>query len=629
MDSGNHKVVLKVAVWAVVLIGLIVTGCRFIVPRQHWNEAEWGPLVPHTQFPGDCSLCHVPERWDRLRPDFTFDHAKETGYALEGAHAQAMCLRCHNDRGPVEAYVERGCAGCHLDLHESTLGLDCERCHSQTDWNPQGLVAEHARTRFPLIGTHAVASCESCHEGAAAGEFRGAPLQCEVCHVDDYTATTDPNHVANGWIMDCQRCHNEVSWSGGDFQHAFFPLTGGHGGLNCIECHTTPGDFTSASQDCFTCHDADYQTAPSHIELGFPQDCTECHSTRGWSPAAFDHSFFPLTGEHAGLSCMECHTGGGFTGVPSDCIACHDAEFQSAPNHVAENYPLTCEQCHTPSGWSPASFDHSIFALSGGHAGLQCTDCHSSGVYEGLPSDCISCHDAEYQAAPSHADLNFSQDCTQCHSVTAWTPAAVDHSFFPLTQGHFGLDCAQCHDPGTFTGLSQDCYSCHDADFAGAPSHVELAFSHDCEQCHTRAAWTPATFDHAFFPLNGGHAGLLCSQCHEGGTYTGLSSDCYACHDTDYQGADNHASLSFQHDCTECHTLTSWTPSTFQHGFPTGHRGATGCVICHDSGSAYVFSCFNCHPHSSQSETDSHHREMNGYSYNSQACYNCHPNGRD
>lgn len=97
----------------------IAVNCQVIVPRQGWSE-EWGPIVPHETFPGDCSICHVPDRWDVLKEDFAFDHEKETGHPLTGAHGRAACLRCHNDRGPVAAYAARGCAGCHVDPRAAT-----------------------------------------------------------------------------------------------------------------------------------------------------------------------------------------------------------------------------------------------------------------------------------------------------------------------------------------------------------------------------------------------------------------------------------------------------------------------------------------------------------------------------
>ena len=51
---------------------LLSVQCETVFPRQSWN-LEWGTMVPHTKFPGDCSVCHVPERWDVIRADFQFD----------------------------------------------------------------------------------------------------------------------------------------------------------------------------------------------------------------------------------------------------------------------------------------------------------------------------------------------------------------------------------------------------------------------------------------------------------------------------------------------------------------------------------------------------------------------------
>ncbi len=174
----------RVVLWAMTCLGALcltfAVNCqlgpalRGKVAVQGW-DSRLGPLVSHRTFPGDCGLCHVPDRWDVLRQDLVYDHEKETGVALEGAHREARCLRCHNDRGPVSAYVARGCGGCHPDPHASSLGLDCQRCHNQVSWRPQGLIAEHARTRFPLYGVHAVTPCESCHLQAPAGQYRGAP----------------------------------------------------------------------------------------------------------------------------------------------------------------------------------------------------------------------------------------------------------------------------------------------------------------------------------------------------------------------------------------------------------------------------------------------------------------------
>jgi hypothetical protein len=404
---------LIVIVLGVTFTTLLLTNCRRLVFRHGWNR-QWGPLVPHSSFPGDCGICHIPDRWDKLRDDFSFDHAQETGYALEGSHAGAACLRCHNDRGPVAVYLARGCGGCHPDPHASAMGLACGRCHDQDSWEPTGLIAEHARTRFPLIASHAITPCESCHPGASAGQFRGASIQCELCHRDDLARVTSPDHAANNWT-DCQQCHIPVGWAGATVQHDFFALTGGHDGLDCSQCHTG-GTFAGLSSDCYSCHSANYQSAPDHVAQNYSQSCEDCHSTTAWTPATFDHSGFPLTGGHDGLDCSQCHTGGTYTGLSTDCYDCHDSDYQDAQDHASLSFPHDCAECHSTSAWTPANFQHT-FPLTGDHD-LSCTACHTTGTTNTF--SCLNCHAHQKgDMDDEHEDENgysySSAACYQCH----------------------------------------------------------------------------------------------------------------------------------------------------------------------------------------------------------------------
>lgn len=181
------------------------------VPRHLWWSGL-GPVLPHDSFPADCSLCHVSNEWQTLREDFRYDHAKETGYALRGAHANALCLRCHNDRGPAGSFAARGCAGCHADPHRDGLGSDCQRCHQETSWEPQGMRELHEHTRFPLVGAHALAACWRCHPGAEVGKFIPADPECAGCHQSDLARATNPNHAGLGWVDHCDRCHLPRTW---------------------------------------------------------------------------------------------------------------------------------------------------------------------------------------------------------------------------------------------------------------------------------------------------------------------------------------------------------------------------------------------------------------------------------
>jgi len=411
-NRARRQLFLRVLVLAVVF-GAVTCG-TLRTKRNGWNK-RWGPLVPHKTFPSDCGLCHVPDRWDVLKDDFGFDHKKETGVTLEGAHATAACLRCHNDFGPVQVYVERGCSGCHADIHQARLGADCEKCHTQRNWHPEGLVAEHARTSFPLVGAHLAAACENCHVRAPTGDYRGTPTQCEFCHQDDLARATSPDHMAQDWTRDCGRCHFPTGWSGAAFIHNFFPLTGGHGGLDCTRCHA-PGDFGGLSTACVSCHVDDFQRAPDHVALGFPQTCEDCHTIQTWQGATFPHTFFPLSGGHSGLDCARCHTSGTVGPLPTACISCHADDFQRAPDHVDLNFPQTCEDCHTIQTWDGANFSHS-FPLRGDH-NVDCTVCHDTGSTQQFT--CIVCHDHnQTKMDDKHDEVSGyayqSSACLQCH----------------------------------------------------------------------------------------------------------------------------------------------------------------------------------------------------------------------
>ncbi len=202
--------------WLAAALAYAIVACAV----QEGSDAElhrwWsglGPVLPHDTFPSDCKLCHAGATGDVLTDDFRFDHLQETGVPLHGAHAQARCLRCHNDRGPIAVFQAKGCAGCHEDVHYGELGATCTTCHDERSWRPQGMVARHNLTRFPLTGAHALVACQRCHPGAFVGNFVPTDNECATCHLDDALATTNPPHAGLGWVNTCERCHSQTKWN--------------------------------------------------------------------------------------------------------------------------------------------------------------------------------------------------------------------------------------------------------------------------------------------------------------------------------------------------------------------------------------------------------------------------------
>lgn len=342
---------------AVLALSLSFLACAFFqgdrAPRHGW-QAERGPVVPHESFPLDCSACHLSGSWNELRPDFEYDHLAQAGLELEGAHADAQCLRCHNDKGPVGNFARRGCAGCHEDVHRGQLGKTCEDCHGQDDWAPIGQIALHDRTRFPLVGAHAATACWRCHPGADVGNFNRTSAECEDCHQDDLARAVNPDHAMLGFTTNCDDCHLPTTWTGSGFTHGTWPLTGAHASADCLDCHVG-GVFVGTPTACVDCHLAEYNatTSPDHAASMFPTTCEACHGTSSWFGAVFAHSFPINSGDHATLSCNACHT------VPTNysvfsCLTCHehnqadtDDDHDRVPGYVYDS--AACFLCH-PTG---------------------------------------------------------------------------------------------------------------------------------------------------------------------------------------------------------------------------------------------------------------------------------------
>ncbi len=310
----------------------------------------------------------------------------------------------------------------------------------------------------------------------------------------------------------------------------------------------------------------------------FKISCEKCHSPKGWQLDreiySFDHNStkLPLTGQHAELSCKLCHSTLIFSEAKTECNQCHNDIHQYTVG-------LDCSRCHSTASWLVNNIteihQRSRFPLLGVHRTADCYDCHKSenlARFDVVGINCIDCHREEYMATtnPGHVEAGFSEDCSVCHSVTAfqWAGAGFNHNFFALVQGHAGSKCTDCHFTSRYSDASPECNSCHQTEYNNTtnPNHRTLSFSMDCNQCHTLApGWKPALYqqhDTQFSIYSGKHKGEWDS-------------------------------------CTDCHSNTS---------------------------DYSQFTCLNCHEHN-KARMDSEHRGESGYSYVSAACLGCHPRG--
>ena len=228
-----------------------------------------------------------------------------------------------------------------------------------------------------------------------------------------------------------------------------------------------------------------------------------------------------------------------------------------------------------------------------------------------------------------------STDCTLCHTVNDWTSSNFDHNItttFPLTGAHTTVDCASCHTNGFTGGTPSTCVGCHQTNYNAStnPNHTAAKFSTDCKTCHTPVAWAPSSFNHntaTTFPLAGSHIGVSCISCHASG-YAGISTDCSSCHISDYNATTSpaHATAKYPTDCTLCHTINGWVPSTFNHNtstaFPlTGAHIGVDCISCHSKGYVGIsMECVSCHQSNFSATTMPNHTKAQF----STDCKTCH-----
>ena len=448
--------------------------------------------------------------------------------------------------------------------------------------------------------------------------------------------------------MRCSLCHSAEGWVPAAIDAAFdhaklgFPLQGAHAAATCRSCHADL-KFAKTPVRCVDCH------ADPHLgELGV--ECARCHNPRSFLDRAgmqrvHSASSFPLTGSHLGVDCDSCHRPAAqghmrYVNTPTDCYSCHRSDYAATkePDHQAAGFPTTCATCHSTMGWSAAHFDHAAgrFPLSGAHRTLACATCHGDGSFSTLPTACVSCHRAAYDATtnPSHAALGYPTACESCHQSASWQPASFNHQAtgFALTGAHAAVACTGCHGDGVYKGKSPACYSCHKTDYDGAtaPNHRSAGFPTDCVACHTSSTWTGATFNHAQtnFPLTGAHTAQACTACHGDGVYRGKSPLCVSCHQNAFNATADpkHSAAGFAATCQDCHSTAAWSGGRFDHASTafalTGAHQALHCNSCH-ADAVYrgkSTACYSCHQTDYDGATAPNHRSA-GFPTD---CVTCH-----
>jgi len=522
----------------------------------------------------ECSRCHSDhngEDFPLIKWDIkTFDH-KQTGYVLEGKHAGLACNRCHTPAhiSPQDRQVIRikdltrtylgipeACATCHQDPHKGRLGQTCQSCHNFEDWKSVTVAKfDHSKTQYPLTGLHAEVQCAKCH-------------------------TLGPD--------------NQPRYTGIAFSQ-------------CSDCHKDPHHGT------------------------FTQTCQSCHNTNGWKKVSvaviserFDHSKtkFPLLGKHISVDCGQCHANGDFKKPVAfaQCVACHkpdphNGQFAKRPGGSE------CASCHTVNGWKPSTFtvkEHatSAYPLQGGHARLECMQCHvpkgKDTLFKIKFQQCTDCHSDKH--AGQFAAAPYLNACDRCHNLEGYKPstfslASHKQTRFVLTGGHIAVPCADCHKESaelrpspavTYHWKNLDCTTCHADPHKGQFKERMQQVRQDggpagCEACHSTKSWKELSrFDHSktSFTLLGAHRATACIDCHKPPNletkllnvdFKAAPTRCEDCHE---EAHGNQFAKGGVTRCADCHNSIKWKPSLFDHDTRTDfalrgvHRNVR-CADCH------------------------------------------------
>jgi hypothetical protein len=351
-----------------------------------------------------------------------------------------------------------------------------------------------------------------------------------------------------------------------------------------------------------------------------------------------DHVDCRLTGGHAFLECLDCHTDGLYADTSTSCKTCHDYQDElavlqkqdySAYMIKSASYPQhlsgECSDCHGIANWEPVEYDH-------------------TGIWE-----CMSCHADDLPLVEEEAQENtqligwlvkvkpnkperavhYPGDCGACHTDTSdWEEADYDHYLYAHSSCESldlnisklttpttclqKLACEDCHTAenphdSSYTG---SCSNCHNdvEDWKNiAVDHTEYEsclnchederpkdhFLGTCSKCHVTSDWETVLFEHK--------AASDCTSCHtEPARHYG--SNCISCHTlSTWHSSFNHAlsncnnchvNRTDHYDglCANCHTTIAWGNATFNH------IGLTICTECHtEPVNHYVSQCLNCH----------------------------------
>ncbi|MEW6652237.1 MAG: cytochrome c3 family protein [Bacteroidota bacterium] len=272
-----------------------------------------------------------------------------------------------------------------------------------------------------------------------------------------------------------------------------------------------------------------------------------------YAPVVFTHRLHSEMADMGG-GCRMCH----HYNPPGNVVACSDCHEEerkridiSKPD-LKGAYHQQCINCHRQ--WSRK---------------VECESCHAQNDFTKKPAKTAEKETAEKRV---HSKITPPDQVKYDTPKTKGKIVTFNHTDHVNT---FSIGCEKCHS-------NESCNKCH-AKYKPASltnrsvneKHASCTNCHNvkanCSYCHKNTVAAP--FNHKTrtgFDLDKNHTELACSRCHiEKGKFTGLKSDCSACHGTWTKDNFKHASVGLQLDeahadfeCSDCHQEKNYSNTT-------------------------------------------------------------------
>ncbi len=166
---------------------------------------------------------------------------RQSGMAETG-----RCFDCH---------ATHAVKGVQLTLDRMTPGIQCERCHGNTEGHPQSTPMRHLAK---LTSEETSDFCGQCHRTWSQIAMNG-PRGILNVRFQPYRLANSKCYSSDDSRISCTSCHNP---------HAKLETAAASYDAKCQSCHTAPARTCSvAKKDCVTCHMPKLELPGSHKQF--------------------------------------------------------------------------------------------------------------------------------------------------------------------------------------------------------------------------------------------------------------------------------------------------------------------------------------------------------------------------